>query len=172
MGFASLYSLQRDFLTSSLCLGWPEGYGALCHPARGMGWGWWLAPLPNPLRMPRVPALAERVTGAFSPQWCSWAQLRWDSPGNRSFPGVGWRWPSARRVLGRTGSLRASEATAVQPGNEDSGPGEAGTGAGSSRAGAGQRHRKSWAGTATSPWHNGAKVTGRATTWGFRQGRR
>lgn len=71
--------------------------------------------------MPHVPAVAEWVTEAFSLQWCSWMQPRWDSPGNR--PGVGWRWPSVRRVLGRTGSLRASEVTAVQPGDEDSAPG-------------------------------------------------
>ncbi|XP_068029219.1 pleckstrin homology-like domain family A member 3 isoform X1 [Anomalospiza imberbis] len=64
-------------------------------------------------------------------EWCSWTQPRWDSPGNHSFPGVGWRWPSARQVLERTGSLRASEVTAVQPGDEDSGPREAGAGAGS-----------------------------------------
>ncbi|KAM4885483.1 pleckstrin homology-like domain family A member 3 isoform 1-T1 [Sylvia borin] len=53
-------------------------------------------------------------------EWFSWMQPRWDSPGNCSFPGVGWRWPSVRQVLGRTGSLRASEVTAVQPGDEDS----------------------------------------------------
>lgn len=47
MGFASLYSLQRDFLTSSLCLGWPEGYGSLCHPARGMGVGMVAGPTPQ-----------------------------------------------------------------------------------------------------------------------------
>ncbi|XP_033375840.1 pleckstrin homology-like domain family A member 3 isoform X1 [Parus major] len=52
-------------------------------------------------------------------EWCSWTQPRGDSPGNRSFPGVGWRWPSARQVLGRTGSLRANEVTAVQPGDQD-----------------------------------------------------
>ncbi|XP_066059791.1 pleckstrin homology-like domain family A member 3 isoform X1 [Chamaea fasciata] len=53
-------------------------------------------------------------------EWCSWTQPRWDSPGNRSFPGVGWRWRSVRQLLGRMGSLRASEVTAVQPGDEDS----------------------------------------------------
>ncbi|KAL2295535.1 hypothetical protein Nmel_017949 [Mimus melanotis] len=116
--------------------------------------------------------LAEQVTGTFSLQWRSWMQPRLDSPGNHSFPGVGWRWPSARQVLGTAGSLRASEVTAVQPGIEDSGPRDAGAGTGSPCAGAGQKHRKSWAGTTTSPRHSRAKDTGRATIWHFRQGRR
>ncbi|XP_074384246.1 pleckstrin homology-like domain family A member 3 isoform X1 [Zonotrichia albicollis] len=68
-------------------------------------------------------------------EWCSWTQPRWGSPGNRSFPGAGWRWRSARQELGRTGFLRASEVTAVQPGDKDSGPGEAGAGAGPSLLG-------------------------------------
>lgn len=154
--------LDRDFRTSSLCLGWPEGYRALCRPACGMGRGWCLAPLRSPLRMPHVPALAERVTGAFSLQWCSWTQPRWDSPGNCSFPGVGWRWPLARQVPERTGSLRASEVTTVRPGDEDSGPREAGAGAGSPLLGQDR-------GTARPGL---AQDTGRAITWHFRQGRR
>ncbi|XP_063274763.1 pleckstrin homology-like domain family A member 3 isoform X1 [Prinia subflava] len=56
-------------------------------------------------------------------EWCRWTQPRWDSPGSRSSPGVGWRWPSAQQVLGRTESLWASEVTAVQPGMRTVAPG-------------------------------------------------
>lgn len=104
--------------------------------------------LPSGLdRAPRPSA--RRVTSAFSPQWCSSTQPRWDSPRTRSTRRAGWSWPSARRVVGRMGSLRASEATAVCGlRTRDGGPGEASAGAGSPRPGAGQRHRRRWAGTA------------------------
>ncbi|XP_056367256.1 pleckstrin homology-like domain family A member 3 isoform X1 [Oenanthe melanoleuca] len=104
-------------------------------------------------------------------EWCSWTQPRWDSPGNHSSPGVGWRWPSARQELGTTGSLRASEVTACSPGQ-----GRWPRGGWCWRwlplCWGGLEHHKSWAGTATSPWHSRAKDAGRDSTWCFRRGRR
>lgn len=66
----------------------------------------------------------EWVTSTFSPQWCNSTQPQWDSLWTHSIRRAGWRWPLAQWAVGRTGSQRASEATAVcSPGMETVAPG-------------------------------------------------